>query len=230
MNAIRRDEEMDNIHSIYVDQWDWEKVINERDRNLDYLKATVQKIVNAIVATKDRINSHFPVLKHELSSDVTFITTQELEDLYPNSTSKEREILITKKYKTVFIMKIGDLLKSGKKHDGRSPDYDDWELNGDILFWNETLNSAFEISSMGIRVSPKSLDKQLTKSNSNDRRILPFHKMLLNGELPFTIGGGIGQSRLSMLLLEKAHIGEIQVSIWDKDTLKNAKEAEIDLL
>ncbi len=230
MNAIRRDEEMDNIHSIYVDQWDWEKVINVEDRTLDYLKATVQKIVNAIVATKERINSHYPELSYELSSDVTFITTQELEDMYPNLTSKQREDEFAKKHKTIFIMQIGDKLKSGERHDGRAPDYDDWALNGDILFWNDTLQRSFEVSSMGVRVSPESLDEQLTKANADDRRELTFHKMLLNGELPFTIGGGIGQSRLCMLLLEKAHIGEIQVSVWDNDTLKAAKEAGIELL
>ncbi len=230
MNAIRRDEEMDNIHSIYVDQWDWEKVIIEDDRNLEFLKATVQKIVNAIVATKDRINSHYPSLKFELSSDITFITTQELEDMYPNLTSKEREDEFAKKHKTIFIMQIGDLLKSGEKHDGRAPDYDDWALNGDIVFWNDTLGRSFEVSSMGVRVSPKSLDEQLTKAGADDRRTLDFHKMLLNGELPYTIGGGIGQSRLCMLLLEKAHIGEIQCSVWDKDTLAAAKEAGIELL
>ncbi len=230
MNAIRRDEEMDNIHSIYVDQWDWEKVLLEQDRTIEFLKGQVQKIVNAMVATKERINSQYTQLKYSLSSDITFITTQELEDMYPNLTAKEREDEFVKTHKTVFVMQIGDLLKSGERHDGRAPDYDDWALNGDILFWNDTLGSAFEVSSMGIRVSPKSLDEQLTKANANDRRELTFHKMLLNGELPYTIGGGIGQSRLSMLLLEKAHIGEIQVSIWDKDTLENAKNAGIELL
>lgn len=230
MNAIRRDEEMDNLHSIYVDQWDWEKIIKEEDRTFEYLKATVQKIVNSIVATKERINSHFASLKYDLSSDITFITTQELEDLYQTLTPKERENEFVKIHKTVFLMQIGDLLKSGERHDGRAPDYDDWSLNGDILFWNETLECAFEVSSMGIRVSPKSLDEQLTKAKADDRRELEFHKMLLNGELPFTIGGGIGQSRLSMLLLEKAHIGEIQVSIWDKETLEEAKKVGIKLL
>lgn len=230
MNAIRRDEEMDNLHSIYVDQWDWEKIITIQDRNLEFLKAAVQKIVNAIVATKERINSHYPELSYELSSDIAFITTQELEDLYPTLSPKEREDTFTKEHKTVFIMQIGDLLKSGQKHDGRAPDYDDWELNGDILFWNDTLERSFEVSSMGIRVSPESLDQQLIKANANERRQLVFHKMLLNGELPYTIGGGIGQSRLCMLLLEKAHIGEIQVSIWDQETLKSAKAAQIELL
>ncbi len=230
MNAIRRDEEMDNLHSIYVDQWDWEKIITVEDRTLDYLKATVQKIVNAIVATKERINSHYPELSYELSSDITFVTTQELEDMYPNLSSKEREDAFAKEHKTIFVMQIGDLLKSGEKHDGRAPDYDDWALNGDIVFWNDTLQRSFEVSSMGIRVSPKSLDEQLTKADANERRELTFHKMLLNGELPYTIGGGIGQSRVSMLLLEKAHIGEIQVSVWDEETLKSAKTAGIELL
>ncbi len=230
MNAIRRDEEMDNIHSIYVDQWDWEKVIDESDRTLDYLKATVQKIVSAMVATKERMNTYYPELSYSLSDDISFITTQELEDMYPTLTPKEREDAYVKEHKTVFIMQIGDLLKSGERHDGRAPDYDDWAINGDILFWNDTLGHAFEVSSMGVRVSPKSLDEQLTKAGADDRRELEFHKMLLNGELPFTIGGGIGQSRLCMLLLEKAHIGEIQCSVWDKDTLKLAKEAGIELL
>lgn len=230
MNAIRRDEEMDNIHSIYVDQWDWEKIITVEDRHLDYLKSTAQKIVSAIVATKERINSHFPDLEFSLSDEISFVTTQELEDMYPTLTPKERENEYLKEHKTAFIMQIGDLLKSGQRHDGRAPDYDDWAINGDIVFWNETLQSAFEVSSMGVRVSPESLDAQLTKANADDRRELDFHKMLLNGELPYTIGGGIGQSRLCMLLLEKAHIGEIQVSVWDKETLANANNANIELL
>lgn len=230
MNAVRRDEEMDNIHSIYVDQWDWEMIINESDRNLEFLKTVAQKIVDAIVDTKEKTNETFPKLKHTLSRDITFVTTQELEDLYPELDPKTREHEFVKKHKTVFIMQIGDLLKSGQKHDGRAPDYDDWALNGDILFWNDTLNQAFEVSSMGVRVSPKSLDEQLTKANADDRRNLTFHKMLLNGELPFTLGGGIGQSRVSMLLLEKAHIGEMQVSVWDKDTIEGCKKAGIEIL
>lgn len=230
MNAIRRDEEMDNIHSIYVDQWDWEKVITESDRTLDYLKDTAQKVVNAIVDTKEKINAQFPALSHTLSRDITFITTQELEDMYPTLSPKERENTFTKEHKTVFIMQIGDVLKSGERHDGRAPDYDDWALNGDILFWNDTLEQAFEVSSMGVRVSPASLDEQLKKANADERRTLTFHKMLLNNELPFTIGGGIGQSRVSMLVLEKAHIGELQVSVWDKETLDGCKMAGISLL
>lgn len=230
MNAVRRDEEMDNIHSIYVDQWDWEMIINESDRTLDFLKTVAQKIINAIVDTKEKTNELFPALKHTLSRDISFVTTQELEDLYPELDSKSRENEYVKKHKTVFIMQIGDLLKSGERHDGRAPDYDDWALNGDIVFWNDTLEQAFEVSSMGVRVSPKSLDEQLTKANADDRRELTFHKMLLNGELPFTLGGGIGQSRISMLMLEKAHIGEMQVSVWDKDTIEGCKKAGIQIL
>lgn len=230
MNAIRRDEEMDNLHSIYVDQWDWEKVIEKKDRNLEYLKDTVQIIVDSICDTQEILRNIFPQLKNTLSREVSFITTQELEDLYPNVSPKERENLYLKEHKTAFIMQIGDLLKSGEKHDGRAPDYDDWKLNGDIVFWNEILDCAFEVSSMGIRVDEKSMDEQLTKAGCDDRRILPFHSMLLEGKLPLTMGGGIGQSRLSMLLLEKAHIGEVQVSLWDKDTVSYCKEEGIELL
>lgn len=230
MNAIRRDEEMDNIHSIYVDQWDWEKVITKADRTEKYLKNTVVSIVNAVCDTLDAVKEKYPAVKTELKREVTFITTQELEDMYPNLTPKQRENAFVKRNKTVFIMKIGDKLKSGEKHDGRAPDYDDWNLNGDILFYNEVLDMAFEISSMGIRVDRESLDSQLTKANCDDRRHLTFHKMLLNNELPLTIGGGIGQSRLCMLLLGKAHIGEVQVSVWDKNTVSRCKEAGIELL
>ena len=230
MNAIRRDEDLDNIHSIYVDQWDWEKVISREDRTPEYLKRTVQSIVHAICDTCDDLTNEFPALKTKLKRDVTFITSQELEDMYPNLTSKEREDTFTKEHGTVFIMQIGKILRSGKPHDGRAPDYDDWELNGDILFWNPILGHALEISSMGIRVDEASLDKQLTISNCNDRREMPFHKMLLNGELPLTIGGGIGQSRLCLLMLGCAHIGEVQVSIWDNDTHKACEEAGITLL
>lgn len=230
MNAIRRDEELDNIHSIYVDQWDWEKIIRKEHRNIEYLKETVQKIVNAIYSTHGHLLNEFPVLKTKLSRDVTFITTQELEDMYPDKTVKERENAFVKEHKTVFIMKIGGALKSGKPHDGRAPDYDDWELNGDILFWNDVLGMAFEVSSMGIRVDEKSLDKQLTISGCDDRRNLPFHKMLLNGELPLTMGGGIGQSRLCMLLIGTAHIGEVHASIWDDKTVKACEKAGVMLL
>lgn len=218
MNAIRRDEEMDNLHSIYVDQWDWEKIITKDTRTKEYLKATVQTITDAICDTADAVKAAYPQIKTELSREVSFVTTQELEDMYPSLTPKERENAYLKEHKTAFVMEIGDLLKSGEKHDGRAPDYDDWKLNGDILFWNDVLQCAFEVSSMGIRVDAKSLDEQLTKAGCDDRRELDFHKKLLDGILPLTMGGGIGQSRLSMLLLGKAHIGEVQVSIWDKET------------
>ena len=230
MNAIRRDEETDNLHSIYVDQWDWEKVIDAGDRNVSYLKRTVRDIVGAIVETNDALGIAFPSLHTKLSRDVFFITTQELEDKYPDLTPKQREDAICREHGTVFLMQIGLTLHSGIKHDGRAPDYDDWTLNGDLLFWNDVLGRAFEISSMGIRVSPESLDHQLTVSGCDDRRELPFHKMLLAGELPLTMGGGIGQSRLCMLMIGTAHIGEVQVSLWDDDTLKTCADAGILLL
>ncbi len=230
MNAIRRDEEMDNLHSVYTDQWDWEKIITRETRTEDYLKKVVQGIVGAICDTLDFLKCRYPQLNVELCRNVSFITTQELENLYPDLSSKERENAYLKEHKTAFVMQIGDKLKSGKPHDGRAPDYDDWKLNGDILFWNEKLNCAFEISSMGIRVDEKSLSEQLEKANANDRRKLPFHKALLQGELPLTMGGGIGQSRLSMLLLDKAHIGEVQVSLWDDETKRICKENGIILL
>ena len=230
MNAIRRDEEVDNLHSVYVDQWDWEKVISADDRNVAYLKRTVRDIVAAVSETSSALNVAFPSLRTKLPSEVFFITTQELEDLYPDLTPKQREDEICKKKGVVFLMQIGKILKSGIKHDGRAPDYDDWELNGDILYWNEVLGHAFEISSMGIRVDPKSLDSQLTIAGCDDRRVLPFHKMLLNGELPLTMGGGIGQSRLCMLLIGTAHIGEVQVSLWDEATRKTCEDAGVTLL
>ena len=230
MNAIRRDEDLDNLHSAYVDQWDWEKIITEEDRNLEYLKSTVNRIVSAICNALDEVKYQYEHLDTELCREVSFITSQELEDLYPGMTPKERENAYTKEHKTVFIMQIGDLLKSGEKHDGRAPDYDDWKLNGDLLFWHEPLQCALEISSMGIRVSPQSLDEQLTKAGCDDRRELMFHKMLLENQLPLTIGGGIGQSRICMLLLKKAHIGEVQASIWDEETIKACEKAGIELL
>ena len=230
MNAIRRDEELDNLHSVYVDQWDWEKVISADDRNVAYLKRTVRDIVAAVSETSSALNVAFPSLRTKLPSEVFFITTQELEDLYPDLTPKQREDEICKKKGVVFLMQIGKILKSGIKHDGRAPDYDDWELNGDILYWNDVLGRAFEISSMGIRVDPKSLDSQLTIADCDDRRALPFHKMLLAGELPLTMGGGIGQSRLCMLLIGTAHIGEVQVSLWDEATRKACEEAGVMLL
>lgn len=230
MNAIRRDEEMDNLHSIYVDQWDWERIITREDRNLDFLMETVIKIVDAVCNTAEIITKVYPNVRCRLSRDVSFITTQELEDLYPDLTPKERENEYLREHKTAFIMQIGDVLKSGIKHDGRAPDYDDWQLNGDIMMWNETLGCAFELSSMGIRVDADSLRSQLKKAECEWRSGLEFHKMLLNNELPLTIGGGIGQSRLCMLLLGKAHIGEVQVSVWDRDTVLGCQKAGIMLL
>jgi aspartate--ammonia ligase len=230
MNAIRRDEEMDNIHSVYVDQWDWEKVINQEDRTITYLKITVNKIVNLIIETLNELKQQYNEIKLELSKNITYITAQELEDLYPELTPKQREMEFVKKHKTVFIMQIGDKLKSGEKHDGRAPDYDDWSLNGDIVFWNELLQIPFEVSSMGIRVDKQSLEEQLIKSNCEDRKTLKFHSMLLNNELPLSIGGGIGQSRICMLLLEKAHIGEVHVSIWPKEMQEICENNNIDLL
>lgn len=229
MNAIRRDEEMDNLHSIYVDQWDWEKVIDESTRTMDYLKETVTKIVTALCDTSEKISKEYG-LSTKLSREVKFVTTYELEEMYPDKTPKERENIFLKEHKTAFVMQIGDLLKSGEKHDGRAPDYDDWAMNGDILFWSDVLQQAFEVSSMGIRVSPKSLDEQLTKAKADDRRDFMFHKMLLEGKLPLTMGGGIGQSRVCMLLLGKAHIGEVQVSIWDDKTMKECSDLGINLL
>ncbi len=232
MNAIRRDEELDNLHSIYVDQWDWEKIISEEDRNKAYLKTVVDKIVNAIAETDKTLKIMFPQLnvRPAVKREVKYITTQELEDLYPEMTGKERENAITKEYGVVFLMEIGGALKSGKPHDNRAPDYDDWQLNGDILFWNDTLQQAFEISSMGIRVNKESMERQLKIAGCEDRKELPFHKALLNDELPLTIGGGIGQSRLCMLLLGSAHIGEVQASIWDQATLDACKAAGIHIL
>jgi aspartate--ammonia ligase len=230
MNAVRRDEEMTNLHSIYVDQWDWERVIDKPLRTEDFLKKTVTDIVNAICNTADAVKQQYPALTIDLSRKVQFVTTQQLEDLYPKMTPKERENAYLKEHKTVFILQIGDLLKSGIKHDGRAPDYDDWALNGDIVFWSDLLGIAFEISSMGIRVDEKSLDEQLTKAGCDYRRKFPFHEMLLAGKLPLTMGGGIGQSRLCMLLLQKAHIGEVQVSVWDEKTISGCHAAGIKLL
>ncbi|MBQ3564213.1 MAG: aspartate--ammonia ligase [Clostridia bacterium] len=230
MNAIRRDDDCDNLHSIYVDQWDWEKVICREDRNIDFLKDTVTKIIKALVETQDVLNEAFPQLTKRLNEDVFFITTQELEDMYPDLTGKQRENEITKKHGTVFIMQIGEKLKSGNKHDGRAPDYDDWSLNGDILVWNDILDCAIEISSMGIRVDEKSLDEQLKKAGAEERRNFPYHKGILDGTLPLTIGGGIGQSRICLQLLEKAHIGEVQTSLWPEDMRQKCKESNIELL
>ena len=230
MNAIRRDEEVDNLHSIYVDQWDWEKVISREDRNEAYLKRTVRDIVGAVCETNDALGIAFPSLHTKLDREVFFITTQELEDMYPDKTPKERENAILREHPTVFLMQIGGVLKSGQKHDGRAPDYDDWALNGDIMFYNDVLDCAFELSSMGVRVSPESLRAQLAEAGCPERAELPFHQMLLAGELPFTMGGGIGQSRLCMLLLAKEHIGEVQSSLWDAETRRVCRDAGIVLL
>lgn len=232
MHAIRRDEEMDNLHSIYVDQWDWEKVITPEQRTTNYLKSVVMAIVNAICSTEMYLHAMYPALNDipHLDNRVTFITTQELEDLYPNKTPKERENAYLRTNHTVFLMEIGGNLRSGKPHDGRAPDYDDWKLNGDILFWNDTLQRAFEISSMGIRVDAESMERQLEISGHTERKDLPFHQGVLNGTLPASIGGGIGQSRLCMLLLGCAHIGEVQASVWDDETLRIYREAGIPLL
>ena len=230
MNAIRRDEDLDNIHSIYVDQWDWERIIRSEDRTVAYLKQTVQAIVDVICDASEALKKEFPQIGVELCRKVSFVTSQELEDLYPDNTPEEREQLYLKEHKTAFILGIGEKLRSGAPHGMRAPDYDDWSLNGDILFWNDVLGIAFEISSMGIRVDPAALDSQLSKSGCDHRRELPFHKMLLDGQLPLTIGGGIGQSRLCMLLIGCAHIGEVQTSLWDEETLRICSEHNIPLL
>ncbi|MCQ2454329.1 MAG: aspartate--ammonia ligase [Clostridia bacterium] len=230
MNAIRRDEEMDNLHSIYVDQWDWEKVIDESQRNLQTLKDAMTRIVTAVCCTLDFLKWQYDRLDVNLCRDITFVTTQELEDMYPDLTPHERENRFVKEHRTVGILQIGDALRSGKPHDGRAPDYDDWSLNGDIMFYNDVLDCAFEISSMGIRVSPESLREQLKKAGCESRAELPFHKKLLAGELPYTMGGGIGQSRLCMLLLGKAHIGEVQCSLWDNDTRETCRRNGIIIL
>ena len=230
MNAIRRDEDLDNIHSIYVDQWDWEKVITRENRNLDYLKLIVRAIVRAICDTNDRLHVRFPQLTTRLSPNVSFITTQELEDLYPELSGDERETAYVREHPTACILQIGGKLRSGKPHGGRAPDYDDWQLNCDIFFWDDVLGRALEISSMGIRVDAESLDRQLKLSGCDDRRTLPFHQMLLNDQLPLTIGGGIGQSRLCLLMMGCVHIGEVQSSVWDEETVKACEEAGIPLL
>ena len=231
MNAIRRDEETDNIHSMFVDQWDWEKIITREERTEATLKKTVRCIYDALRHTEQYIVNEYDFIGSLLPEKITFLTAQELEDEMPDRTPREREYLAAKRHGAIFLQGIGGNLRgSGAPHDGRSPDYDDWSLNGDILFWCDWLDCAMEISSMGIRVDPESLDRQLRLSGCDDRRVLPYHRMLLNGELPLTIGGGIGQSRVSMLLLGKAHIGEVQVSIWDKHTDKVCAEKGVMLL
>ena len=233
MNAIRRDETLDNLHSVYVDQWDWEKVITRENRNVEYLQGVVRSIANAIYVTNETLKIEFPQLTVDLPRNVRFVTAQELEDLYPDlpgGSDRETAYLSDHRDSVVFLMGIGGALRSGKPHDGRAPDYDDWALNGDILYWNDVLGRSFEISSMGIRVDEESLDRQLTAAGCDDRRSLPFHKMLLNGELPLTVGGGIGMSRLCMLMMGCAHIGEVQSSIWDDETHRICDEAGVMLL
>lgn len=230
MNAIRKCEELSNIHSLYVDQWDWEKIIPREERTTEKLEDIVRRIYRVFKETEAYITGLYPALDEKLPEDITFVTSQELEDRYPDATPKEREDYAAKEYGAVFISKIGGALKSGEKHDGRAPDYDDWELNGDIIFWNDLLQRAFELSSMGIRVDEDSLAKQLEIAGCTGRGELPFHKMLLEGKLPYTVGGGIGQSRICMFFLEKAHIGEVQSSLWPEEMVRTCEEAGIELL
>lgn len=230
MNAIRRDDDMDNLHSVFVDQWDWERVIRPEERNEEFLRKIVCRIVDAVIDTHHQVKKLFPALKRKLDRNVYFISTQELEDMYPALSPKEREREIVKLHHTVFLSKIGDTLKSGQKHDGRAPDYDDWSLNGDIIFYNDILDAPLELSSMGIRVNAASLKYQLEKCGNTDRMKFDYHKMIADGTLPLTVGGGIGQSRLCMLLLEKLHIGEVQSSLWNGETLKKCAERGVNIL
>lgn len=230
MNAIRRDEECDNIHSLYVDQWDWEKIITAEDRNIDYLKSTVRSIYGALKRTAKAVSTQYPAIKHDLPEQIGFVSTYELEEKYPDLTPDEREYEAVKEYGAVFIMQIGGRLKNGQKHGNRAPDYDDWTLNGDILLYNKILDSVLEISSMGIRVDRDALQRQLKAENAEDRLEFKFHKMLMSGALPLTIGGGIGQSRLCMYLLKKAHVGEVQVSVWPEKEIAKCKANGINLL
>lgn len=230
MNAIRKDEELDNLHSLYVDQWDWELIINKEDRTIETLKKVVRSLYKVFKETELHVHSIYPEVECILPEEITFITSQELLDKYPNLSAKERENAIVKEKKAVFLMQIGKVLSSGEKHDGRSPDYDDWDLNGDILFYNPVLDSAIELSSMGIRVDEEALEKQLKASKCEERKDLDYHKALLEGQLPYTIGGGIGQSRICMFFLNKAHIGEVQVGIWPQDMIEECSKAGISLL
>ena len=230
MNAIRRDEEVDNLHSMYVDQWDWEAVINKEDRNIETLKTFVRKIYHAMKSTMARVHQKYPELASNFADDITFMTTQELEDMYPDDTPKERENKLLREKKAVFLMQIGKTLASGERHDGRAPDYDDWELNGDILVYYPLLDISYELSSMGIRVDEDSLTAQIKAAGCEERLSMDFHKKLLNKELPYTIGGGIGQSRLCMFMLNKAHIGEVQASVWPDEMIKECKENGITLI
>jgi len=230
MNAIRRDEDLDNLHSIYVDQWDWEYIIDKNERNIEKLKSIVRSIYNVLKRTETFICDYYPQLEKTLPDDIFFISSQELEDMYPDLTPKEREKCIAREKKAVFIMQIGGRLKSGIRHDRRAPDYDDWSLNGDIILWYPLLETPFEISSMGIRVDEDTLLRQLKEAGCEERKELQFHKALIDGELPYTVGGGIGQSRICMYFLQKAHIGEVQVSVWPDEMIKDCLEANIILL
>jgi len=230
MNAIRRDEDTDNLHSLYVDQWDWERVITKDERNLDFLFGIVQKIYGCLLATEDRMIAKYPKFERKLPKTIKFLTTQELEDRYPDKMPKERELEACREYGAVFLAQIGCRLRSGEIHDGRAPDYDDWSLNGDILLYYPLLDVPFEISSMGVRVDPESLKAQLAERDSMERLKLPFQKALSEGKLPLTIGGGIGQSRLCMYFLNKAHIGEVQVSVWPAEDIAALEKAGINLL
>lgn len=230
MDAIRRDEELDNLHSIYVDQWDWEIIIDKEERSVETLKNVVKKLFNVFKETEAYITGLYPSLPKHLPNEIKFITTYELEEMYPTLTPKEREDKITAEYKAVFLMQIGGLLKSGTKHDGRAPDYDDWTLNGDLLFWYPLLSHAFEVSSMGIRVDENSMKKQLEEAECTERLNYSFHKAIINKELPYTLGGGIGQSRICMYFLEKAHIGEVQASIWSDSMNEICDKNNIKLL
>ncbi len=230
MNAIRRDEDLDNIHSIYVDQWDWEKIITKEERTYEYLKKTVEKIYSVIKLLSYKVANRYPEIETVLPNSIHFISSTELEEKYPNLSRKERENAITKEYKAVFIYQIGWPLKDGKPHDGRASDYDDWNLNGDILLWYDILDRAIEISSMGIRVDDKSIKEQIKYKNEEFKLQNPYVQSVINNELPLTIGGGIGQSRLCMYFLKKAHIGEVQSSIWDEEYIKELEKQNIHLL
>ena len=230
MVAIRRDEDLDNIHSVYVDQWDWEKIISKEERSMETLKETVRTIYSVLRKTEKYMAVQYDYIEEILPKDIFFITTQELLDMYPDCTPKEREYRITREKGAVFLMKVGNTLTNGERHDGRAPDYDDWELNGDILVYYPVLDIALELSSMGIRVDEDALDRQLTEAGCDDRRELPFQKAILNKELPYTIGGGIGQSRICMFFLRKAHIGEVHVSLWPKEITDAAETHGLQLL
>ncbi len=230
MNAIRRDEDTDNLHSIFVDQWDWECIINKEERNMEMLKSIVLRVYQALQETEDYMAMEYDYIEKSLPQDITFITTQQLEDKYPNKTAKEREYEAVKEYGAIFLMQIGDKLASGEPHDGRAPDYDDWSLNGDIIVYYSVLDIAFEISSMGIRVDETALKEQLEKAGCPEREKLPFQKAILEKKLPYTIGGGIGQSRICMFFLKKAHIGEVQASMWPDDMLAEAEQKGLNIL